>query len=171
MHTQMSVMRARSHLTPSVPSEGELMQPAPITLPARPLAAQPPGFRTRLAVILGLVVAMVLAVIVVTGGSARAAGTLLSQGKPATASSTENAGTPASAAVDGNLTATRWSSAFTDPQWLQVDLGASATISQVVLTWEAAYAKSFQIQTSPDGVTWTSIYTTTTGAGGTQTLN
>jgi hypothetical protein len=147
------------------------MQPAPITLPARPLAAQPHGFRTRLAVILGLVVVMVLAVIIVSGGSARAAGTLLSQGKPATASSTENAGTPASAAVDGNLTATRWSSAFADPQWLQVDLGASANISQVVLTWEAAYAKSFQIQTSPDGVTWTSIYTTTTGAGGTQTLN
>ena len=27
-----------------------------------------------------------------------------------------------------------------DPQWLQVDLGATATISQVVLNWEAAYA-------------------------------
>ena len=37
--------------------------------------------------------------------------------QPATASSTENAGTPAAAAVDGN-TGTRWSSAFTDPQWL-----------------------------------------------------
>jgi len=35
-------------------------------------------------------------------------------GRPATASSTENAGTPASAAVDGN-TGTRWSSAFSDP--------------------------------------------------------
>ncbi|MYS24596.1 hypothetical protein GTW78_31945, partial [Streptomyces sp. SID4948] len=50
---------------------------------------------------------------------ARAAGTLLSQGKPATASSTENAGTPAASAVDGN-TGTRWSSAAADPQWLQV---------------------------------------------------
>ena len=61
-----------------------------------------------------------------------AAADLLSQGRPATASSTENAATPASAAVDGN-TGTRWSSAFSDPQWLQVDLGATATISQVVL--------------------------------------
>ena len=77
---------------------------------------------------------------------------------------------PASAAVDGNLTGTRWSSAFSDPQWLQVDLGATATISQVVLTWEAAYGKSFQIQTSNDASTWTSIYCTTTGTGGTQTL-
>jgi hypothetical protein len=100
-----------------------------------------------------------------------AATTLLSQGKPATASSTENAGSPASAAVDGN-TGTRWSSAFSDPQWLQVDLGASATISQVVLNWEAAYATAFQIQVSDTGTGgWTNIYSTTTGTGGTQTLN
>ncbi|HEY5357997.1 MAG TPA: discoidin domain-containing protein, partial [Streptosporangiaceae bacterium] len=51
-------------------------------------------------------------------GSAHAAATLLSQGKPATASSLENAGFPASNAVDGN-TATRWSSQFSDPQWLE----------------------------------------------------
>src|SRR6185369_2928907 len=32
------------------------------------------------------------------------------------------------------------------------------------------YGKSFQIQTSTDGTTWTNIYTTTTGTGGVQTL-
>jgi hypothetical protein len=101
---------------------------------------------------------------------AHAATTLLSQGKPATASSVENAASPASAAVDGNTT-TRWSSAFSDPQWLQVDLGASATVSQVVLTWEAAYASAFQIQVSDTGTSWTNVYSTTTGTGGTQTLN
>src|SRR5262245_57451277 len=100
---------------------------------------------------------------------ARAAGPLISQGKPTTASSTENAGTPASAAVDGNA-GTRWSSAFSDPQWIRIDLGATATIDQVILNWEAAFARSFQIQTSPDGNTWTTIYSTTTGAGGVQTL-
>src|SRR4051812_15021414 len=68
------------------------------------------------------------------------ASTLLSQGKPATASSTENAGSAASNAFDGSTT-TRWSSAFSDPQWIQVDLGASASITQVVLNWEAAYAR------------------------------
>ena len=100
-----------------------------------------------------------------------AAATLLSQGRPATASSTENATvTPASAAVDGNP-GTRWSSSFSDPQWLEVDLGATDTISQVVLSWEAAYARAFQIQTSADGRAWTTIYSTTTGTGGTQTLN
>src|ERR1700754_808268 len=102
---------------------------------------------------------------------ASAATTLLSQGRPATASSVENAGTPASAAVDGDTTGTRWSSAFSDPQWLQVDLGATATISQVVLTWESAYATGFQLQTSSDAATWTTIYSTTTGTGHTQTLN
>jgi beta-glucosidase len=101
---------------------------------------------------------------------ASAAASLLSQGKPATASSAENAGTPASAAVDGN-TGTRWSSAAGDPQWLQVDLGGSATVSQVVLNWEAAYATAFQIQVSADGAAWTTVYSTTTGTGGTQTLN
>ncbi len=92
------------------------------------------------------------------------------QGKPATASSAENAGTAASAAVDGN-TGTRWSSAFSDPQWLQVDLGSSVSVCQVGLNWEAAYARAFQIQVSANGTTWTSIYSTTTGTGGNQTLN
>ena len=94
----------------------------------------------------------------------------LSQGKPVTASSTEQAATPASAAVDGD-TSTRWSSAFSDPQWLQVDLGVPASISQVVLRWETAYAKSFMIQTSLDAHSWTTLYSTADGAGGTQTLD
>ncbi|MDQ1702149.1 MAG: hypothetical protein QOF57_1401 [Frankiaceae bacterium] len=102
--------------------------------------------------------------------SAHAAGTLLSQGKPTTASSAENGGSGASLATDGN-TGTRWSSTFADPQWIQVDLGSSQTISQVVLNWEAAYGKAYQIQTSADGTNWTSIYSTTTGAGGVETLN
>jgi len=104
-----------------------------------------------------------------TAGRAQAAA-LLSQGMPTTASSTESAAYPASAATDGS-TATRWSSAFSDPQWLQVDLGASDAISQVTLDWEAAYATAFQIQVSADGTTWTPIYSTTTGTGGVQTLN
>jgi hypothetical protein len=89
--------------------------------------------------------------------------------RPATASSTENGSFPASAAVDGN-TGTRWSSAFSDPQWIQVDLGTSQSICQVTLTWETAYGKAFQIQTSNDATTWTTIFSTTTGTGGTQTL-
>jgi hypothetical protein len=102
--------------------------------------------------------------------AAAASSVLLSQGVPATASSVENATFPASAAVDGN-TGTRWSSQFSDPQWLQVDLGSSASITQVVLMWETASAKAYQIQTSADGTTWTTTYSTTSGPGGTETLN
>jgi hypothetical protein len=106
-----------------------------------------------------------------TPGGSTGGGTLLSQGKTATASSSENSGPyPASAAVDGN-TGTRWSSAFSDPQWLQVDLGATHTISKVALNWEAAYASAYQIQTSTNGTSWTTIYSTTTSTGGNQTLN
>jgi hypothetical protein len=105
------------------------------------------------------------------GGGGGTCGTAnLALGKTATASSTENASFPASAAVDGS-TGTRWSSAFSDPQWLEVDLGSAQAICQVTLNWEAAYATAFQIQTSPDGTNWTTIYSTTTGTGGTQTLN
>src|SRR5262249_20694673 len=50
--------------------------------------------------------------------------TLLSAGRPATASTTESAQYAASNVTDGNAT-TRWSSAFADPQWVSVDLGAS----------------------------------------------
>jgi hypothetical protein len=107
---------------------------------------------------------------VTAGGSTSCGTTNLALGQPTTASSTENAGFPAADAVDGN-TGTRWSSAFSDPQWLEVDLGSSKTICQVTLNWEAAYATAFQIQTSADGTNWTTIYSTTTGTGGTQTLN
>jgi beta-glucanase (GH16 family) len=119
----------------------------------------------------GLLVAIVIALIASSFAAvpALAADTLLSQGKPVTASSTENAVFGPANAADGN-TGTRWSSAFSDPQWIQIDLGATATVSQVVLNWEAAYGRAFQIQVSANATDWTSIYSTTTGTGGTQNL-
>ncbi|MET7422943.1 ThuA domain-containing protein [Dactylosporangium sp. NPDC005555] len=84
---------------------------------------------------------------------------------PATASSVENAGTPAANAVDASTT-TRWSSAFSDPQWIRVDLGATHTVNRVRLVWEAAYGSAYQIQTSPDGNTWTTVRSVTGGNGG-----
>src|SRR5690349_11706166 len=136
---------------------------------AAPIPNTPPR-RRRLFVSAAAVLTILAGYFVYTLLPANAATSLLSQGKPTTASSTENAGTPATNATDGN-TGTRWSSAFSDPQWLQVDLGVTASISQVVLNWEAAYAKAFQIQTSTNGSTWTTIYGTTTSTGGVQTLN
>ncbi len=137
--------------------------------PSRPLSrrSHPTGVRRGGAVV--AVLALLLGLVSSLASPARAAATLLSAGKPVTASSVESASFAPGNAVDGD-TGTRWSSAFSDPQWLQVDLGATQSISQVALQWEAAYASAFQIQTSTDGTTWTSIYTTTTGTGGTQTL-
>ncbi len=89
----------------------------------------------------------------------------LALNKPATASSVENASYPASNAVDASTT-TRWSSAFSDPQWIRVDLGSTRTINRVRLVWEAAYGKNYQIQTSADANTWTTIATITNGNGG-----
>ena len=89
---------------------------------------------------------------------------LLSLNKPATASSTESTLYPASAAVDASAT-TRWSSTFSDPQWIQVDLGNTYTVSRVRLQWEAAYGSAYQIQTSTNGTTWTTARSVTGGNG------
>lgn len=80
--------------------------------------------------------------------------------KTVTVSSTELPETPASAAVDGNLT-TRWSSAFGDGQWIYVNLGARYTISQVKVTWEDAYGKDYLVQVSDDASNWTTVRTIT----------
>ena len=91
-------------------------------------------------------------------------------GKPATASSEENAGTAATLAVDGNAV-TRWSSIHEDPQWIEVDLEGVYNISQVVLVWETASAKTYDIEVSVNGADWTSIYSTSTGPGATEELD
>jgi eukaryotic-like serine/threonine-protein kinase len=95
--------------------------------------------------------------------------TLLSQGRPVIASSIQGDNWAAANAVDGNPT-TRWSSAWNDPQWLEVDLGATYNLHEVVLDWENAYATSFQIQVSDNGSTWTDLYPTVSGYVGQQSL-
>jgi hypothetical protein len=120
-----------------------------------------------------ILAAACLSVSVISGPAARAATcgtTNIALHQPTTASSEQGPAWPASNATDGNLS-TRWSSAFSDPQWLEVDLGSTQSICQVVIHWETAYAKAFQIQTSSNNNTWTPIFSTTTGTGGTQTLN
>ncbi|KOU71461.1 MULTISPECIES: discoidin domain-containing protein [unclassified Streptomyces] len=130
----------------------------------------PPRPRPSLAAALAAALVATLLVLLPGSTTAQAAPVLLSQGRPATASSTEGAGTPASAAVDGD-NGTRWSSQFADPQWIQVDLGAAARLSQVVLRWETAHARAYRIELSTDGSNWTTAHSTTAGTGGVQTLD
>jgi len=105
---------------------------------------------------------------VTTSGSGGGGGNV-ALGKPATSSSNENATFPPGNAVDGNA-GTRWSSGFSDPQWIRIDLGQTYAINHVTLTWEAAFGRAYQIQVSNDGSAWTTIFSTTTGDGGTDDL-
>ncbi|PJI95068.1 DUF1996 domain-containing protein [Luteimicrobium subarcticum] len=107
--------------------------------------------------------------LMVLAPSASAAAVNISDGKTATASSSEGADFVASKAVDDN-TATRWSSQWSDAQWIQVDLGATASVDHVDIQWEAAYAKAFQVQLSNDGTTWTTVKSVTGATGGNQSV-
>ena len=48
--------------------------------------------------------------------------------------------------------------------------GPRPQICSVSLLWEAAYASAFQIQVSTDNANWTTVYSTTTGTGGSQSF-
>ncbi len=86
----------------------------------------------------------------------------------ATASSVEPAlpGNTAKLAVDGD-SSTRWSSAYVDATWLQVELAQAGPVDNVKITWPNAAARKYTLQTSMDGTTWTDVetITSTTGPG------
>ena len=76
--------------------------------------------------------------------------------KPTYASSTEAATYAAANSTDGNPN-TRWSSQFSDPQFIYVDLGARYDLCRVVLRWQTALAKDFKMQISDNAVNWTDV--------------
>ncbi|MFJ4830748.1 discoidin domain-containing protein [Streptomyces sp. NPDC088747] len=86
----------------------------------------------------------------------RTPGTDLALHATASASSTDNATNTAAAAVDGDDN-TRWSSAYSDDQWIRVDLGAEKDFDRITLLWESAYALTFTVQVSGDGESWTDV--------------
>lgn len=92
---------------------------------------------------------------------------LLSQNQPAFSSSVRTNGFGADKAVDGSL-GTAWASQ--DPaagtEWLYVDLGSVATVTQVTIQWATAYAQGYQVQLSNDAVNWNTVYATSGGDGG-----
>lgn len=82
----------------------------------------------------------------------------ISYGRPVYASS-QNGNDSAENAVDGK-DSTRWQAAGDDTnEWLYVDLGKKADIDHLFIHWEAAYAKSYEIQFSDDEENWTTVYT------------
>lgn len=73
-------------------------------------------------------------------------------------------------ANDGK-TSTRWASDWrNDAEWWQVDLGTSRQVSKVTIEWEKAYGKSYKIQVSQDGSSWTTAGEVTNGKGGLDTV-
>ncbi len=95
----------------------------------------------------------------------------LALNRSAEASSNESSAFQPALAFDGGTT-TRWSSAFSDPQWLQVDLGQVCEISKVVINWEAAFASEYDIQLKVDDKTtspWITAATVTLEAAGIKT--
>ncbi len=70
----------------------------------------------------------------------------------------------ANAATDGN-TGSRWSSGYSDNEWIYVDLGEPKEISTISLNWEAAYAKAYLLQVSDDAKSWKEVYATRDGKG------
>lgn len=90
----------------------------------------------------------------------------LALNKVATSSGNEDALLIPANAVDGIAT-TRWSSAKlqTTLQWIQVDLGSLQTIASVKINWEA-YSSAYNVQTSTDGVTFTTRVAGTASAAG-----
>lgn len=94
---------------------------------------------------------------------------LLSKGKAASASSQEDHKTPPEYALDGDPRS-RWSSKFSDPQWLMVDLGESCELKAFRLAWENAYAKRYRIEASEDGEDWRTVHSAQDGHGGVEEL-
>jgi uncharacterized repeat protein (TIGR02543 family) len=69
-----------------------------------------------------------------------------------TASSQEMDGTllrQAIFATDGNIT-TRWSSLYSDPQWIVFDMGSAKPITAITIDWEAASARDYIVEGSND---------------------
>jgi hypothetical protein len=94
---------------------------------------------------------------------------IVSRGKPATASSQSSSSFPPAKAVDGDA-GTNWTSLTGDDQWIRVDLQARHQIDRVMLYWNSAYGKEYDLQISDDGSAWTTLYHKSDGTGGSDNL-
>ncbi|MGS0894283.1 family 20 glycosylhydrolase [Burkholderia stagnalis] len=90
----------------------------------------------------------------------------LAAGAAATASGTDTAAQTPGLVTDCDATS-RWAGNRNQAdQWIYVDLGATRTVSRVILNWEASYASQYQIQVSSDATNWTTVATTSASAAG-----
>jgi hypothetical protein len=71
---------------------------------------------------------------------------------------------PPEYAIDDHLM-TRWSSFTMPTSWLQLDLGSELGFKRIYLAWELAHASDYDIVTSNDGTTWTTLKEVRNGDG------
>lgn len=90
--------------------------------------------------------------------------------QPAKASSNDAYAGGALAAFDGDP-ASRWSSGYTDNEWLLVDLDSALMVDSVTIQWEDAYASGYKIETSLDSILWIPVFTQIAGAGGFESVS
>lgn len=87
----------------------------------------------------------------------------LALNKPASASTSFN---DPQLSVDGNI-GTRWSlAAATENEWYKIDLQAVKKINRIDIKWEGAYASAYSLLVSTDNLAFTTVFSTTTSAGG-----
>jgi poly(3-hydroxybutyrate) depolymerase len=84
-------------------------------------------------------------------------------------SSNEAADIEAPCAIDRDFF-TRWSSDWTDDEWLTLDLGAPRKVSGVTIFWEIAWGAEYAIELSVDGTSWQRAAYVREGSGGVESL-
>ncbi len=67
-------------------------------------------------------------------------------------------------AFDGDFN-TRWESEWKDPQWITINFKKLQKVNQIVILWETAFGKEYEILASNDNVNWRSVYKETNGDG------
>ncbi|MEH6309053.1 discoidin domain-containing protein [Olivibacter sp. CPCC 100613] len=92
----------------------------------------------------------------------------LALGKLVTASSVADE-SRTEALTDGS-SGSRWTSAYSDDEWVYVDLGKETTFRQIDLVWEEAYAASYRLQVSDDAKSWKTLQEVGAGKGGTESF-
>ena len=85
--------------------------------------------------------------------------------KPVEVSSAENDDYPAENLVDGDFSS-RWSSEFSDPQYLVIDLEDEYHLDVIALSWEASHSTEYVLETSNDKTIWDEVAYEENGNGG-----
>ncbi|MFD5564000.1 beta-N-acetylglucosaminidase domain-containing protein [Kitasatospora griseola] len=149
--------------TVTVPRGGRATAPVQVSA-----AADTPSGTYRVPVVFtagGLTVRQELQVHVVppTGGPD------LARSATASSSGDDSGKTPAAAIADGDPK-TSWTAPAKDDAWVQLRLPQTARLGTAVLRWGDAYASRYRLETSSDGVSWTTVAVVENGQGGTETV-